>query len=452
MSRKVLGLFCVCLTAVAAAPIVRTYLGDTNLPPLMNSTRTAINLVFLLLAGVYWTALLKPGPAVTNRCVIWTLAAALPLTVFWPVFSGDLWEYLMRGRILMLYHENPYTFFPERIPQDLLYPYIGWRFTGLVYGPLALVLQAAAACAFPVSMTLSALSFKLLLVPFWLWGCLSYRRLLGHDPDVSDPLRWAGWVMSPLVLVMTFLDGHNDIITTAACMAAFAFAWEGRGARALIAWTAGFAVKYHVVMLWPPLIALLAARLRYSKGLSWSGTVQTLAFLMAAQGAVIAAVFLPVPGIEVSFRQLAANTAIFYNNSVPYAAHAGLRALGVPLSEAGLAMVLKGGFVLVYGWALLEVLLAAKLSSARRLFVALALLHVAFYVHLPSPLNVWYLVWGLPWLILARFPLAHLLVPLYSFGALFGYFKRINFLLIIAAGIYAACLLADRSIRRAKHA
>lgn len=443
------------LALLILAPLAQRYFEDTNLPPLQPASRWVINLLYVHVAAAYFWALRTAAPGGTpgaERRGWWVLAAALPLCLCWPVFSGDLWEYLLRGRMMTQYHHNPYLYFTENLSSDPMYAWTSWRRSPQVYGPLATGLQALASWPFPHSMTLSAFAFKLLLIPFWIWGSMSFLKLQSQDAHSSDSVRWAGWILSPLILVATFLDGHNDILPTAACLAAFAFAWQGRKWAALLAWSAAFAVKYHVVLVWPALFLVVLGRPQGDGRIEPARLLRDAAGFAAVQAALVAAIFLPVPGIFNSFAQLSDNAAIFYSNSIPYAVHLGLTRIlgGAAVPEAWLARGFFAAFVLVCIWGFREAWEAARRGEAVRLFRALAVIHLAFYAQLASPLNIWYLVWALPWLALSRWPRAEFLLPLYSFGALFGYFKRINFVILLAAAAYALVLLADRMMQADK--
>ena len=78
-----------------------------------------------------------------------------------PLFSTDVFSYQIYGRMLAIYHTNPYTHGATATPLDPLYPYIGaqWIYTPSVYGPLFTFISAAFASA---SIAASEFAFKLI--------------------------------------------------------------------------------------------------------------------------------------------------------------------------------------------------------------------------------------------------------------------------------------------------
>lgn len=431
--------FCWSVLCLAIIPWAQHLWQDVNLPPLKPQTRWLINGLFIQVLAAFFWMMRSAEAGGEKRRYLWVLASVLPICAAWPVFSGDLWEYLIRGRILMHYGENPYTFYPQHIPDDLLYGHTSWRYSGLVYGPLSLLLQAVAAVIAPASMTASAFFFKVMLVPFWLWGVHSFAKLVATDPQMSDAQRRAAWIFNPLLIVVTFLDGHNDLIPTVACIAAFGYAWHRKPFPALLAWTAAFAVKYHVLILWPVLLlAILGRQQQTADRLNRTVLLRNATLYCMIQMGLAAAIFLPWwPGIAHSFSQLFRGLSLFYNNTLPYALHQGVEMLiQRPVPVVWIEVVLDACFGGVYLWGAYQIWTGARRGESVRIFRAVAAIHLAFFLQLTSPMAAWYLVWALPWIILSRWPLPAVMVTLFSFAGMFAYFKRINYLILLALGAY----------------
>jgi len=137
----------------------------------------------------------------------------------------------------------------------------------------------------------------------------------------------------------------------------------------------------------------------------------------------------------------------FYSSSMPYAIHQILEWLGISLPTAWVAHGLKILFLLAYTWLLIMTLTRWQAQSsdfARALLLAYAF----FLLQLTSPLVGWYLLWLLPWVLLSHWPKQSLLFWLITTAGLFSYFKRVNYLLLIALAFYALALIFDRMQQR----
>jgi alpha-1,6-mannosyltransferase len=148
---------------------------------------------------------------VSTRTVIWAVVALNVIVLLGPpLFSTDVFSYQMYGRMLAIYHANPYTHGANAILLDPLYNYIGaaWIYTPSVYGPLFTFISAAFASA---SIAGSELAFKLIAAAasagtlYLIWQ--SARRR-GLNPTRSIAL----FGLNPVVTVYGVGGGHNDLL------------------------------------------------------------------------------------------------------------------------------------------------------------------------------------------------------------------------------------------------
>jgi uncharacterized membrane protein len=148
---------------------------------------------------------------VSARTVIWAVVAFNVIVLLGPpLLSTDVFSYQAYGRMLAIYHTNPYTHGATAILLDPLYNYIGaqWISTPSVYGPLFTFISAAFASA---SIAGSEFAFKLIAALasagtlYLIWQSARRRGL--------NPARGiALFGLNPLVTVYGVGGGHNDLL------------------------------------------------------------------------------------------------------------------------------------------------------------------------------------------------------------------------------------------------
>jgi hypothetical protein len=146
----------------------------------------------------------------TRTVILAVVALNLIVLLGPPLFSTDVFSYQIYGRMLAIYHTNPYTHGATAVPLDPLYPYIGaaWIYTPSVYGPLFTFISAAFASA---SIAASEFAFKLIAAAasagtlYLIWQ--SARRR-GVNPARGIAL----FGLNPLVTVFGVGGGHNDLL------------------------------------------------------------------------------------------------------------------------------------------------------------------------------------------------------------------------------------------------
>ena len=423
-------------------PLATAYFSETNLPPLRADVRLVTNIIFLNLAAAYCLFLKNPSRSGEFGKAAWAalILVGVALCATPPVFSGDLNEYLLRGRIWAVHHANPYYHAPNEFPNDLMYPYTSWWNTPHTYGPIFAFVQTAPILVFPDSIIGPAILLKIILLAFLIGSCLLFGKIL-EEAGVPERQRFfTALALNPLFIVMTLLDGHNDIVMIFFTFGAVLYFLRGRYTRSFLFWTLAFLVKYTVVLILPFLI-VRAIRLEHEKDPSgiWFFILKQLALNVL----VIAAVFAPFwRGVQ-TFGVLIEVSQWFYSNTVPYMAHQALGLLGLQVGEKTVKYVFLGLFAAVYG-SLLWLAATEREIRPAGLFRIFGVAYLAFFCAITSPVMANYYMWALPWLLLAELPLPNFFTTLMSFMALFFYFKRPNYLMALALLIYGMGLWANR--------
>jgi hypothetical protein len=188
--------------------------------------------------GAVWVAgllLLFAGYIVAIRVIernsvsVWLILAfslVFSVTLIWlyPVTATDLFHYVMRARVQVVYDANPMTIPPSRFPDDPLMPFLGeWKNVLSPYGPAWELLAGAVASLGFTGVVSGALAYKVvaLLAYVVCMAALSW----GRRGDLGALLFFA-W--NPLVLLQGVGNGHNDLVMLAWLLLALVF-WDRRG-------------------------------------------------------------------------------------------------------------------------------------------------------------------------------------------------------------------------------
>lgn len=209
----------------------------------------------------------RPRPGL----VLAACAAATVVLVFVPpAASVDVQNYAEYGRIVVLGH-NPWVMTPQRLlelrdPVGLLAP-PEWRAQPTVYGPVATVLEAAAAWLGGASMAWIAFWIKVMNGVCYVAVAAVLDRLAGPDPArrARAALLWA---VNPLMLFWMVAGGHTDLLAVLPLLLALLAGRKLREkdghtalAAALSGMLAGIAIAVKITFAGPA--AGLAAGLRH---------------------------------------------------------------------------------------------------------------------------------------------------------------------------------------------
>ena len=208
-----------------------------------------------------------PGPDRRHLALALGGAALLGLTLLLlpSLPSGDVFSYILYGRIGVVHHANPLTVAPSAFPGDHFLPLVYWSGVRSVYGPVWLLVSALVtliAEALGGALATYVLLFKLLGLGAHLanaaliWAILSRvaprRRLLGT-------LLYA-W--NPLCLLEFCASAHNDALMLTFALLGIYCLVRGWELPALVSFGLSIATKYVLVALAPLYLALVYRQAR----------------------------------------------------------------------------------------------------------------------------------------------------------------------------------------------
>ncbi|MHC4512297.1 MAG: hypothetical protein ACYTKC_12140 [Planctomycetota bacterium] len=349
-----------------------------DLPYVLNALEGLALVLFTVLAGIAYVRGCKQGlevPAIL-KCGLVVLVAAVLAP---PFLSTDVFDYVARGRVESVHGANPYLVSPSAFPDDPLTHRAQWAEHGMVYGPIAAVLQSVITAALGDRLWVCVYGFKLFFAAcHLLTAWLVYLTLRARgSPRASLGLFLYLW--NPWILLESVGSGHND-----ALMALFLAAMGWMLARGQMAWATlafGLAVlTKHGCAVIGPLLLILAIRQQKLRqfGLGALATVAVTAVLAWHYFPTLAA-------LESMTAQIA------HRGTSP-------QQFVVLLLGEGMAPYLPGiGAVVVVAFLLLKAGGVQDLSSFGRCSSHAVLLLIIAVLPLFSP---WYHLWWLPLLAL----------------------------------------------------
>ena len=426
-------------------PWITRAVHDTNLPPLKPWGRLWINLIFLNLGAAYFAMLRcrsnKPLPK-----LFWGffLGLAIALCALPPVFSGDLYEYLIRGRILGVYHQNPYAHPSAEFSQDRFFSHSVWISTPENYGPVWVLVQWVMPTFFGQSVSWAVFMQKIMLLIFFaLSGILFFRVAQKIYPEQSQRLTRA-FVLNPNLWTHHVVDGHNDMVMIFWMLLGVYWLLQEKTFLSLFAAAMGMLVKFTSGIL---LLVLALSFLKSRSVLDWKAKI---AFMFKALGLVflvMVAAYAPFWIGKDTFRYFVTFKGWFYTNSVPYAVYRLLQRGGIPVTTAQV----EKGFMCFFGANLVAALVCLWKKTpwtAQGFCRTVVWIFLALYTSYAIPFYGHHLNWSLPFLILSGFPCSSVVLTLFSMAGIFAYFKRLSFLYLLAWAVYLVILGVRRCLKK----
>ncbi len=217
----------------------------------------SFTLPLLLHLAALVTARSASGPAATRIAIAGAVLLPLSLVLAYPVLAADVFDYLMFGRMIAAYVDNPYVHVAAQYPEDPYRHAVGWPGLPSVYGPLFNYLVALPVRLAGGNVLLSLIYFKLIVLAAHGANTALVYGIARRLKPGSETLAAIAYGWSPLSVVFAGVDGHNDALMLLPLAAAVWLALDERHDLALVGVTVGVLVKFVPVVLFP--VFLLAA-------------------------------------------------------------------------------------------------------------------------------------------------------------------------------------------------
>jgi hypothetical protein len=187
------------------------------------------------------------------------LASGLVLLFLYPFDAADVFDHIMRGRILSVYGGNPFRDLAAQFPDDPFYAYAAWRHVPSSYGPGWELLAAGITSLAGDGLIANVLAFKAVEGIFLAASVgLVFLILRRAAPErLLAGVTLLAW--NPLILYETLGNAHNDIVIVFLMLAAVLALLYRRYTLAILALLLGGLFKF-IPLLLLPAAGLMALR------------------------------------------------------------------------------------------------------------------------------------------------------------------------------------------------
>jgi hypothetical protein len=414
------------------------------LPPTNTATCIHITLMLYLIFFLYFLCLV-----IYSRSAISVFEKSLWAVYFWaattwvyvllcyshPVLSRDLYEYAIRGRMLSVYGLNPYLHAPSEVQQDMFFPFLFWKNTHEVYGLLWTWIGVFNTKLFPGSLKMTTFMHKLSLLVFLLMSVWVFYKICTQLGLNRPELATLAWSINPLLILMTLVDGHNDIAMVFFMLCCLYFLLRSQYVLSMVLFTAAVQVKFVYAMIAPLLLLYLLfapeekpIRVRL-KELAFGTLLSAGLTLMLWQP-------LGMEGIGPVLAFFGKLGRVVCHDSLAYLVFQLLNAAGVVISEKTTIHIFSILFYALYLFLIYAFITRIK-QGGPVLVDASSLIFLSFFLTNHTPLHAWYLIWVIPFILLSRFRAKFMMVFFLSFFLIMVFWKRASVIIIQMAVLYA---------------
>ncbi|MDP8299904.1 MAG: hypothetical protein P9L88_08405 [Candidatus Tantalella remota] len=368
---------------------------------------------------------------------IWAAAILSYAAIIPPILSIDLYEYIMRGRMLELYGLNPFFYPPAAVSSDPMYPLIFWKNTCTTYGPLWSLISAWNIKLFGDNPTANILSIKALMLIVHLLSAYVVYLLAEKIWPAAKQYITALYLFNPYIIFMNLVENHNDIFMLFFMLLSLYLLKKNRFLLAITAITLSTCIKYISILIAPFLFIYAFSSLPNMKT-KLSFTIKSALISIALFSLAFAPfrIYLwDIVGILQSIKlRLDTNTTTYLMYSL-------LQKAGLKISTTSFQGLCDISFILVT----LSLYIHFMIKNPRSMISLLNHSVGVFLAYLfidSFQFGSWYMLWVTPLIILSGIKKKYVLFMLFTLAALISFWKRISFLLIGSSFIYAIFLFA----------
>jgi len=420
---------------------LRAVAGDFNYPPMTRFVRFPALAIFTFLFYGYWRYLKVQelsGPAkIKPAAAVGMLFLGAFLLSVYPIFSIDLYEYIIRGRILALYHANPYLHPPEDFQNDMYYHIVYWKTQTMIYGPVWAYLVSSVVWIAKSSIFLTQFFVKSWIFLFHL-GISFFVYKIAKERGLKRPdVACAAYLLNPFILIMALMEGHMDTVMIFFLAGSVYALYKKKPYMAFFLLALSALTKYLTLIFVPFYLVYM-----YLDADKKSRFVKEALVSLAVMAVTAAAVYGPLWAGLSTFSAFSVVGLRFDTNTFPYIYYQGMRFIVHDLSRDifryGSYAMFALSCAVIFGF-------FVKAKNKERALIASILSVLTAYILFASfQLGAWYLLWIIPFILLSEIPEKYLLSTLISFASLISFWKRVSFLNIAALSIYAIILFVRR--------
>ncbi len=235
---------------------------------------------------------------------------AIPLLIMPNIWSSDVFDYIVYGRLPIVYHSNPYITAIGEYPSDPFFNMTCWKASVSVYGPAWSLLSAvyvglcelvrAGPAGYVFFFKLSSLVCHLAS------GALIWNILTRADVK-TRAFGAAVYLLNPLTLIEFCGNAHNEAFMISMLLLGILLAQKNRWVGASVAFTLAVQTKFYVL----PMFCLYVCHLWWRETdlrLSWRSAFSALAVFLGVSLILYLPFGLTSTTIQAPFYGVAANS------------------------------------------------------------------------------------------------------------------------------------------------
>lgn len=235
---------------------------------------TLVYLIFISLFFLFYFFFLR---RITRKILMnAVILSAVFLFFSYPaILSYDIFNYIFTAKILYLYHENPFIIMPVEFLGD---PYLGFTHAAnkvALYGPSWIGITSLPHLLGFNNFILTLFNFKLLVILFYFGIIYLVYKFTKNIGSV------AYFALSPLVLIETFVSGHNDVSMMFFALLSIYLLKKEKIILAIMFLIFSILIKYATIFLVPVFIYYLFLRIKKRK-IDWEKIYVCSSILMFA--------------------------------------------------------------------------------------------------------------------------------------------------------------------------
>ena len=222
---------------------------------------TLFFVLFIVVFFVFYLLFIKIKKINLSYVKNLVLISAVCLTFSYPtVTSYDIFNYMSSARVAYYYKENPYMVMPNEFIGDEMLSYTRASNKTVLYGPVWVILTSVPYVLGFSNFFATLLLFKVLVGMFYLGLVFLIYNL--SQKNLQKTLFFA---LNPLVLLETFVAGHNDVVMIFFTVLSYYFLTKKKISLSVLFLILSILIKFATLILIPVYIFVIYKILKKEK-------------------------------------------------------------------------------------------------------------------------------------------------------------------------------------------
>src|SRR3989344_1860096 len=223
---------------------------------------TMTYIIFVLLFFVFYYLILKYQKGISIKKLILVTSGILFLT-YPAILSYDIFNYIATSKVLFYYHENPYLIMPIDFINEPILVFTRAANKLALYGIFWTFISGVPYFLSFGNYIISIFTFKIFIAAFYFGISYLIWKLTRNKLSVIL------FAANPLVIIETFISGHNDVVMMFFALLAVYSLKNKRIFLAVIFLVLSIFIKYATLFL-APLFLLTVIQYAKNKKIDWS--------------------------------------------------------------------------------------------------------------------------------------------------------------------------------------